>query len=370
MWASFKNFLLTTAAMVPFFGPPVPPTTSFRLGTKGACLDPTYRREWRTMSKVERTEWISAIQCIANMPHNTSVIETQYLPDNPPIDPNSSYYDDYVYTHMDLVANIHLTGYFFPWHRNFIHVIEAAMQKHCGYKGAMPWWDWTKDSADLYNSQFFKDTDPSSGLGGWGNPAADMEVQDGALAGFRVTYPYQHTLRRNYTLQPWLHGGRFYEASDKMANQSFTASEYDRLVNTYVGDYPGFQTDVEDWKGIHFGIHDIVGGDLAAYCTAGAPSTCHDIWRAYTPNDPVFWLHHATIDKLWSDWQNKHPENKHAFSGGSMPAQDKDTYRKYPVGLPPALELSDRLPTTGLFGEVRISDVLSTTGGYLCYVYI
>jgi hypothetical protein len=25
------------------------------------------------------------------------------------------------------------------------------------------------------------------------------------------------------------------------------------------------------------------------------------------PNDPVFWLHHCFIDKLWADWQAKHP---------------------------------------------------------------
>lgn len=29
---------------------------------------------------------------------------------------------------------------------------------------------------------------------------------------------------------------------------------------------------------------------------------------AASPNDPVFWLHHANIDRLWGNWQRQHPE--------------------------------------------------------------
>jgi hypothetical protein len=26
-----------------------------------------------------------------------------------------------------------------------------------------------------------------------------------------------------------------------------------------------------------------------------------------SPADPLFWLHHAFIDKIWADWQALHP---------------------------------------------------------------
>ena len=26
-----------------------------------------------------------------------------------------------------------------------------------------------------------------------------------------------------------------------------------------------------------------------------------------SPSDPLFWLHHATIDRLWAKWQKQHP---------------------------------------------------------------
>ena len=62
MWSSVVNFILTVASMVPFFGPPpIPPVSDFRLGTN-ACLHPAERREWRTLSKAERVEWISAVK--------------------------------------------------------------------------------------------------------------------------------------------------------------------------------------------------------------------------------------------------------------------------------------------------------------------
>lgn len=39
----------------------------------------------------------------------------------------------------------------------------------------------------------------------------------------------------------------------------------------------------------HNGVHGWVGGTMALITTA--------------PADPVFWLHHAQIDRLWSIWQ-------------------------------------------------------------------
>ena len=26
-----------------------------------------------------------------------------------------------------------------------------------------------------------------------------------------------------------------------------------------------------------------------------------------SPRDPIFWLHHAMVDKVWADWQRAHP---------------------------------------------------------------
>lgn len=31
-----------------------------------------------------------------------------------------------------------------------------------------------------------------------------------------------------------------------------------------------------------------------------------------SPSDPVFWLHHAMIDKVWADWESIHSTSEYA----------------------------------------------------------
>jgi tyrosinase len=54
----------------------------------------------------------------------------------------------------------------------------------------------------------------------------------------------------------------------------------------------GFRTSLE---GIHNRVHISVGGQMAT---------------ASSPSDPIFWLHHAVIDKIWADWQKLNPTKK------------------------------------------------------------
>ncbi len=85
--------------------------------------------------------------------------------------------------------------------------------------------------------------------------------------------------------------------------------------------YTAFQSRLE---AMHAGVHNAVGGDMAG---------------AASPTDPVFWLHHSNIDRIWAAWQKKHPSAK-----------------------PP--NQSETLKPTPLFG-VKVSSVLSiTTLGY------
>ena len=34
------------------------------------------------------------------------------------------------------------------------------------------------------------------------------------------------------------------------------------------------------------------------------------------PNDPVFWLHHANIDRIWIEWQRRHGRSYLPLAGG------------------------------------------------------
>ena len=45
---------------------------------------------------------------------------------------------------------------------------------------------------------------------------------------------------------------------------------------------------------MHIRVHEWVGGNMSSAFTS--------------PNDPVFWLHHCYMDKLWADWQGMHQD--------------------------------------------------------------
>ena len=95
------------------------------------------------------------------------------------------------------------------------------------------------------------------------------------------------------------------------------------------------------------------------------------------------------IDKLWYDWQHRNKRNAKSFFGGSVQAlETTESYKKYPNGAPPYLDvsfyspqvlgrelsrynvqLSSTMPADGLFPEAKIGDVMDTTSGILCYVY-
>lgn len=81
-----------------------------------------------------------------------------------------------------------------------------------------------------------------------------------------------------------------------------------------------------------------------------------------SPGDPAFWLHHAQIDRVWWIWQNQNlPERQNAISGtitlSNVPPSRNGTL--------------DDLLDLGVLGDVRtIGEVMDTTGGPFCYIYV
>ncbi|PBK66344.1 Di-copper centre-containing protein [Armillaria solidipes] len=358
----------------------------------GGCQNPSVRKEWRSLTDDEKADWISSIKCLAHLPHNPNLSPT-VKPDNiPPVNETGSYWDDISYMHMDMnfvvrrtcfgavsliltaTRQIHFTGLFLPWHRWYMHSVETALREKCGFSGTMPYWDWTRDAADFEGATIFAEPDLRSGLGGWGHSEDDYLVHDGGFSyDFDLAYPSPHGLRRNYTLRPW-ESDQFAGLSvildpSQEANISFTADKIQALVNGHVGDYVGFQFGFEDWEEAHASVHESTGGDMAGNCPASAPPSCipGPLWA---PNDPLFFLHHTTVDKVWYDWQNNNPANKNIFKGGSVQhVENRTMYLENPNGGGPPLTLQSVVTGEGMFDEWVIGDYLSTTDGALCYVY-
>ncbi|KAJ7881416.1 Di-copper centre-containing protein [Mycena leptocephala] len=351
----------------------------FILGTAletNKCRKPSVRKEWRSLSREQRKHWIAAVTCLANSPNDHTLVPSVNPPDIAPYNASGSLYDDIVYLHMGFPVQVYWTGFFLPWHRWYLYVFETALRNRCKYTGPLPYWDWTKDAANFYESPFFKESNPQSGLGGWGDAATQFRVLDGgfsASSSFRLSYPFPHTLRRNFTLFPPLElaypvPGLPYNDS-RPASASFIKPVVQSLTDGFVGDFKGFQTRMEGVEGPHINVHFIVGGDMGGACPVDAPPGCIS-GPAFASNDPLFWLHHAMIDRIWFKWQKKHKLNKYAFEGGSVQRFENSTvFNQYPTGGPPYLTIDSEIPTDGLSPPFTVADMMSTTEGPLCYVY-
>ncbi|CUA78419.1 tyrosinase [Rhizoctonia solani] len=279
------------------------------------------RREWRTLDRSEKKAFIDAVKCLGGLPHDTNLAPTGVTPDIPAMNTSSSYYDDFVYVHIDSNIKDHFTA----------HV------------------------KNITNAPVF-DADPESGLGTFGTSADDQwAVKDGAFATTVRAYPTPHTVGRNFNPRPFREQvfPFAFEVPELDATQPLSPESMRKIVGGSAGNYTDFayKLDGVAAQGPHNAAHLMMGGDMRNL-----------LW---SPNDPLFYLHHAHLDCVWEKWQNRRPENAMAYGGGLT--QDVDNYDLYPVGAPPAANFSSILPTEGLTPSFRVGDMMSTKKlGYTC----
>ncbi|KAF8667850.1 Di-copper centre-containing protein [Rhizoctonia solani] len=295
------------------------------------CTNPVVRKEWRNHSIEEKKEFIRAIKCMGNKPHRPNLTKTRLTPGVPLVNKSSTHYDDWVYLHVDSNQATHVVSQFFPWHRWYLHAFETDMKNTCGFNGTMPYWDWTLDAHDVYNSPIFE-SDPEYGLGTWGKEEDDWIVTDGAFANTLRAYPVPHYVRRRFTPQPFVNNLIFpFEYANKtaFANETFTPEAIEFLVDNFEGDSAAFFA--------------------------------------------------GQLDRTWARWQARRPANARSFYGGSV--QDLARYDEFPTGVGPMANTQMTLPSSGMEEQdIRIEAVMSITsnyknkftgyeGGILCYTY-
>ncbi|TFL05270.1 Di-copper centre-containing protein [Pterulicium gracile] len=356
-------------------------------GASAACTNPRVRKNWHKLTLEEKEDWTRSIACLSQKPGNPNIIP-QVRPFNvPPPSPNASAYDDHVYLHMDLYPavsfkrllaflSVHFNGQFLFWHRWYTFQLEEEMRNKCGYKGSMPFWKWDDDAKDVEGSEIFTDVDPITGIGGWGNPDNDWTVEEGALgakSGFSLNYPIKHSLRRNFSNQPWIpfEGIPFWPDPHAKANETFTPEKIEALIDGFRGDFTGFQAEFEGWDKSHFAVHSVIGGDATGQCPAGSPDWCQQATH-WSSNEPMFFLHHSMVDRIFWKWQNKYPENKEAFGGGTLPVMqyfNNEYMVRFATGLSPPMTRRSAMPTLNIYKTRTIQELFHIENDYLCYTY-
>lgn len=162
--------------------------------------------------------------------------------------------------------------YFLPWHRMYVYFLERIVRKACGDPAfTLPYWDYldaaqrpipaafrTSTSSPLYRP------DRNSGSPGTANVNGGQPIDFGQPAG---------TINRD------------------------CMNESDYLPS---GASSGFCSRIN--QSPHGIVHTLIGN------TVGMGTVP---WAA---NDPVFWLHHCNIDRMWASWNNWGRSNPSASS--------------------------------------------------------
>ena len=145
----------------------------------------------------------------------------------------------------------HTNDRLLPWHRVFLLLFEEALHNYHP-DVCVPYWDWTKPE-----EQHFPD---------WLATVLPTVVTP--------------TKTINVTRAPQPDGNLASYVSGSAAAMALTS-------------YNAFTSPI---NGIHGSVHVWVGGTMSNYDS---------------PADPVFWLHHANLDRLWWEWYGNPAAGNH-----------------------------------------------------------
>lgn len=326
-----RGALLAAAVIVGSALAAVPPAPASVPGTNDPSPSPStplVRRDVKDLDAGERAAYVRAVKALKAAPS--------------PYDPGLSYYDQFVAWHLTLyrcagqehdIHAGHVGPFFLPWHRAFVRLFEQALAEVSGTPIAVPYWDWTDaaSTAAVFQDDF---------MGGDGDPTEDFAVTTGPFRkgewelelpaeGLLATGSFQpHVVRR---FGSGLNSGLPTAADVEWAMQApaYDTAPYDMTPDPNVS----FRNALEGWwradplgrriadpiDGNHCGpdarllpsrdggklhnqVHTYVGGIIAS---PTGSKTFGTMLLPSSPSDPVFFLHHSNVDRLWAEWQGQ-----------------------------------------------------------------
>ena len=195
---------------------------------------------------------------------------------------------------------------FGPWHRELLIRFELELQRMVPGVGVMlPYWDWTDHAGSenlIFSDAYFGPNGGPSGVGG-GTVRSGYFSYDAPGTGSNPTPapPWWPPGLLGWRISPLLEEGqgvwlrRFIGNNEvPVGANPFTGLATHSQVSTLMqrpileNGSEGFRFGIEEQNPFHNYVHRWVAGHMET----GA-----------SPNDPIFFLHHCNIDRLWAMWQ-------------------------------------------------------------------
>ena len=163
----------------------------------------------------------------------------------------------------------HGTPFFLPWHRAYLYRFERAIRDQVP-NAMLAWWDWRTPAGQP--GRIPNALTAARGPDGRANSlrraaVPRLAIQQGGQLGRRLGSPTKRT--------------------PSVVDPLPTPEQIADLL-----DIDDFATFSEELDSIHGSVHMWIGGHMGQI--------------AYSSYDPIFWHHHAMIDRIWRMWQNKH----------------------------------------------------------------
>jgi hypothetical protein len=149
-------------------------------------------------------------------------------------------------------ADIHSSWDFLPWHRGFVYFHERILRAIIGDSFRLPVWDWDNPGADKVPDFYTS----------WARNNICKHTRDDL-------------------------DGRVSQCSQEAWLFSPTYQEFAGYKPYAMGPHHALRGSAPN--GPHSYVHSYIGGALSLPCTAAA--------------DPLFYAHHANVDRFWKHWQ-------------------------------------------------------------------
>ncbi|KAI1413349.1 Di-copper centre-containing protein [Hypoxylon sp. FL1857] len=337
------------------------------------CTTRSKRMSWTNLTSTEKIEYLNADLCLISSPPKSGLPGAK------------NRWDELQYVHIAQTDYVHGVGAFLPFHRYYMKVHEHVLRTECNYTGPIPYWDEPADIGKINEAAVF---DTETGFGGNGTGAAGC-VTDGPFANLTLRLQVdltteEYCLSRFFNDRALAQGARA-NVDACMAKDKFT----------------------DAWNCLEAGPHGAGHGGVSG--TMVNPFT--------SPGDPIFFLHHGYLDKLWWDWQSANLSTRLTEIGGNntqrgpgfggfpgggfgpFPGGDNSSF-PFPPGFPPTngsnpfpfpfpgqnrtlnkaftdyfndggntTTLNHTLWSGGIMENVTIADVMDPRGGFVCTEY-